>query len=157
MAPANKSFLPFNLPSRMQLSQLVYVSAYFNEYGLDLTDFVQKSFLANKELSVKGMSLFSNGNIMQLLEGNDLEVGRTYQQIKESANTLGVSFEMLHKTLDAPSLTETSIGLDRYSFNLMHQPPTGISIFLIGPGEVDKRIRESPAKALMMQFAADHL
>lgn len=54
----------------MRLTQMAYVSSYVDECGVDLPDFIEAFVLANVESAVEGMTLFSRGNIIQLLEGD---------------------------------------------------------------------------------------
>ena len=70
--------------STMQLMQLVYVSAYLNEYGQDLPKLLENTALANDDGGVLGMTLFSNGNIMQLLEGRSHDVEAIFQKLQRN-------------------------------------------------------------------------
>ncbi len=139
----------------MHLIQLVYVSAYINEYGQELPRFMEKVALANDDCRVLGMTLFSNGNIMQLLEGRRQDVEVVYQKIQRDPRQRNF-FEMLRGPIEDLSQLETSIGFHTYSFRLFPKSDSGIAFFKLEAAEVDRRLKESSAKSLMVQFAADH-
>ena len=139
----------------MQFIQLVYVSAYVNQYGLDLPKLVEKTALDNDDGGVLGMTLFSNGNIMQLLEGRPRDVDSIFQKLQSHAHQWNV-FEMFRGPIENLSQSETSIGFDTHSYKLISKTDSEIALFKLNAIEVDQRLKESPAKAFMLQFAADH-
>lgn len=139
----------------MQLIQLVYVSAYVNQYVLDLPKLMEKTALANDDNGVLGMTLFSNGNIMQLLEGRSQDVQSIFQKLQNHAHQWNV-FETLRRPMEDLSQSETSIGFDTHSYKLISKSSSGIALFRLNANEVNQRLKDSPAKALMLQFAADH-
>jgi hypothetical protein len=140
----------------MQLTQLVYVSSYMDESGLELPEFIGISDLANHQLGVRGMTLFSNGSIIQMLEGQRTAVNEVFRRLPAQTRQFQV-IEMLQEPINAPCLEETSIGLSLGSLRLVKVAPPHISLFKLDLQEVDSRVGNSPGKVLMQQFAADHL
>lgn len=138
----------------MQLTHLVYASTYVDEYGVDLPDFIETFVVTNVEPATRGMTLFSGGNIIQLIEGDYRLVNDVFMKLKHQ----GKQFEIM-KLLNAPiehhCLLETSIGFGRDGLKFMSKSPNKIALFQLHPAEVDKRVLECPSKVLMMQFAFD--
>jgi hypothetical protein len=139
----------------MQLTQLVYVSSYADEYGFDLPNLIDTPLLANKELDVKGMTLFANGNIMQLLEGDYPAVNYVFEKLRYDAKQFGI-VELFNKPVANQCLYETSIGYSSHELKLISKSSGNIALFKLHPAEVEKRIAKSPGQVLMMQFASDY-
>ena len=139
----------------MQLTQLVYVSSYIDEFGINLPDFIENSAICNDDLGVRGMTLFSNGNIMQLLEGGKTVVRRIFKRLPLDANQFQVT-ELMQTVVASTALTETSIGFSLHSLRLIKRPPSRITLFRLMPEEVSARITDSPGKLLMNNFAELH-
>ncbi len=139
----------------MQLTQVLYVSSYADEHGFDLPNFMKTLVLANDELDVRGMTLFANGNIMQLLEGYYPVVTEVFEKLRHDARHIG-TLELLKKSLANFCLSETSMGYSSHELRLLSKSPHNISIFKLHPAEVERRICRSPGQVLMTQFAYDY-
>jgi hypothetical protein len=139
----------------MQLTQLLYVSSYADDYGFDLPNFMETLVVVNDELDVRGMTLFANGNIMQLLEGEYPVVTDVFERLRYDAKQIGI-IELLKKPLANYCLCETSIGYSSHELGLISKSPHNIALFKLHPAEVEKRIFKSPGQVLMMQFASEY-
>jgi hypothetical protein len=139
----------------MRLTQLLYVSSYLDEYGFDLPNFIETLVMANDELDIRGMTLFANGNIMQLLEGDYPVVTDVFEKLRYDAKQIGI-FELFRKPLQTHCLSETCIGYSSHELTHISKLPHNISVFKLNPAEVKKRLSPSPVKVLMMQFASDY-
>jgi hypothetical protein len=111
--------------------------------------------LANDELDVRAMTLFANGNIMQLLEGNYLVVNDVFEKLRYDAKQIGI-VQLFNKPLTTHCLSETCIGYSSHELEHISILPPNISVFKLQQTEVKKRLTPSPAKALMMQFSFDY-
>jgi hypothetical protein len=134
---------------------MLYVSSCADEYEFDLANFMETLVLANDELGVRGMTLFSNGYIMQLLEGDFPVVTDVFEKLRYDAKEIGI-IEMLKKPLAAHCLSETSIGYSSSNSALLSISPPNIALFKLHPAEVEKRLSPSPGKILMVQFATEY-
>lgn len=139
----------------MQLTQLVYVSSYIDEFGINLPDFIENSAICNEALGVRGMTLFANGNIMQLLEGKRTLVRNIFKKILVDGNQFQ-ALELVQIVIPNPALSETSIGFSLHSLRLITRPPSKITLFRLNPTEVSARMASCPAKVLMENFAELH-
>lgn len=103
------------------------------------------------------MALFSNGNIMQRIEGERTVVGNTFRKLAHSLACRQFQATLLIDcAIKAPSLKETSIGFALNSLRLITRPATKISLFRLNPHEVASRLGDSQAKALMLGFTEIH-
>jgi hypothetical protein len=139
----------------MQMTQLLYVSSYVDEYGFELPGFIKNIAVNYAARDLQGMTLFSNGNIMQLLEGRSSIVSEILHKLPHDAKQFGV-IALLNRPIEAHCLSETSIGFSSHELRLIKKSPNNISVFKLQPAEVKKRLTPSPAKVLMMQFASDY-
>jgi hypothetical protein len=138
----------------MQLTQIVYASSYIDEYGLELPDFLENSALGTGELNVFGMTLFSHGNIIQLLEGKRTAVNQILQNFPLNAHQFGV-VRLIQSPVEARCIKQTSIGFGMHSLRLIKSHPTKISLFELNPHNVRNRIEKSSGRILMENFARD--
>jgi len=159
MCPSWQQFCFWPTPKgrQMQLTQLVYVSSYIDEFGIQLPDFIEDSAIADSASGVKGMTLFSNGNIIQLIEGEFTVVGNTFRKLAHSLDCgQSQATLLLDCAIKAASLSETSIGFALNSLRLITRPASKISLFRLNPQEVASRLSDSQGKALMLGFAETH-
>lgn len=141
----------------MRLTQLVYASSYIDEYGIQLPTFIENSALADSTANVTGMTLFSRGNIIQLIEGTRAGVDSSFRKLAYSP--AGGQFQvklLLHCAVETSTLSETSIGFALNSLRLITRSPSKISLFRLDPQEVASRIAESEGKELMLGFAENY-
>jgi hypothetical protein len=139
----------------MQLTQLLYVSSYAEEYEFDWGQFTETLVLATDELDVKGMTLFANGYIMQLLEGDYPVVTDVFEKLRYDAKLIGI-IELINTPLKTHCLLETSIGYSANEFAPTSKLADNIVLFNLHPAEVEKRILQSPGKMMMLQFVSEY-
>ncbi|MET3139837.1 hypothetical protein AAKU61_004219 [Undibacterium sp. GrIS 1.2] len=66
----------------MALIQLVYTSSLVNNAPEVMADILQTARSINKLRKITGMLLCANGGILQVLEGDDADVSKTYRSIE---------------------------------------------------------------------------
>ena len=138
----------------MKLKQLVYVSSYVDEYGLDLPNFMESISLTYKSDDVRMMTLFSKGEIMQLLEGPDIAVQHAFEKLQRDVKQITVTV-LIDKQIETRQLTKTCMGYNTSSWLLISNPPATVGLFRLNHSSVYKQIMEGPANVLMVQFARD--
>ena len=81
---------------------ITYVSSAVPEFNesmlLDLVDACQKT---NERLGVTGMLVYSDGNLMQVIEGADLPTFALYERIRRDARHRDVT-TVHHQPIEAP-------------------------------------------------------
>ena len=139
----------------MPLVQLVFMSSFIDEHGRDLVDLVGRSSLGKEGGDVKGMTLFSNGNILQLLQGEAFAVAKLFHALPLQTNQFQV-IKLTEEVIEAISLKQTCIGFDKQAFRLHAELPNSIPIFKFSSAEIDQRIPSSAGRALSIDFAELH-
>ena len=114
----------------MQLIQLVYVSSYVDECAILLPDFIEDSALNDSAAGVKGITLFSHGIIIQLIEVAPTALGNTFRKLAHSFDCRQFQSTLLRDcAIKTSALSETAIGFALNSLRLITRPPSKISLF----------------------------
>jgi hypothetical protein len=131
------------------------VSAFVNEYGNGLLEFLGQARLHAFPEPLLTMTLFSNGNMMQVLEGGVAATKVAYEQMRVSPHLFNV---MLLEISDiaAPTLNASSLGLQRGTFMQLGKEPSQLQLFRLGRDGVEQRMRPCDARNVLMTFADDH-
>jgi hypothetical protein len=106
----------------MSLCRLVYLSeAVGKPTAVELENLVQKCHVKNSALGVSGLLLYSGGNFMQVLEGDDLCIASIYAKIEKDVRHKNLR-RLLFKSADRRlfpdwgmnlALTDRAIAIDR--------------------------------------------
>jgi len=139
----------------MPLVQLVFLSSFIDDHGRDLMNLLVRSSLGSQACHVKGMTLFSNGNILQLLQGEMFAVAKLFHTLPSQTNQFQV-IKMTEEVIFALSLHETCLGFDKKAFGSHLREFTGIPFFRFNASEISQRIGESEGRDLSMQFVELH-
>lgn len=139
----------------MPLIQLVILSSFVDEYGRNLVKLVGDSSLGKKGSDVKGMTLFSNGNILQLLQGEAFSVAKLFHLLPSQTKQFQV-IKMTEESIETMSLNQTCIGFGKQAFKAHVDVPHGIPVFKICPAEIGRRISNSEGLVLSVDFAESH-
>ncbi len=139
----------------MSLVQLVFLSSYVDEHGSDLVGLVGRSSLGKVDSDVKGMTLFSEGSVLQLLQGESFAVAKAFHTFPVQTNLFQV-IKMTEEIIAATSLNQTCVGFDKQAFKVHLNAPNGIPVFQFSTAEIDRRICKSAGLALSLDFAELH-
>lgn len=139
----------------LPIKQYLVVSAFVNEYGNGLLEFLGQARLQAFPEPLLTMTLFANGNMMQVLEGGATATQLAYERMRVSPLLFNV---MLLETADiaAPTLNASSLGLQRGTFMQLGKEPTQQQLFRLGRDGVEQRMRPCDARNVLMTFADDH-
>lgn len=139
----------------MPLVELVFMSSFVNEYGHDLVKQIESSSIGKNGGEVKCMTLFSHGNMLQLLQGEASAVALMFYIFPQQTNQFQV-IKMSEEVIDTMSLNQSCIGLDKTAFNAHADETNGISVFKLNSEEIGQRIRNGAGRTLSMNFVEFH-
>jgi hypothetical protein len=133
------------------------MSSFDNEYGHELVSLIERSALGKNSGDVKGMTLFSNGNILQLLQGEEFSVAKIFHIFPLQTNQFQV-LKMTEEVIETISLNHTCIGFDKTGFNrnVHADVPNSIPVFMFNSDEIGQRIPNSAGRTLSMNFVEIH-
>jgi hypothetical protein len=138
-----------NTQASAPIFQTVYVSSASNlidEPSLErmLSDFRAK----NAKLQVTGILLYSDGNIMQVLEGERASIEELMQKISTDSRHKGV-IVLLQESIEQRQFADWSMAYKR----LTNAEADGFSGFLASASSEDEaQLRASRAKSLLVRF-----
>ena len=134
---------------------VIFVSALLNADGLDLPAILESLNSRNRSNSIRSMLLFTDGNLMQAIDGEASEARYELQQIFSSPYYHD-SVVLNEEIVDCPSLTCTSLGALRLPPEVITQIPPTVALFTLTENAVAQRVRTSIARNLLKQFACDY-
>ena len=101
---------PVSGRSTPSLVQLVYVSSAVAPFSPgELVSLLEKSRSRNKQIGISGMLLYHDGNFMQLLEGEEEQVGKTHSRIVQDPRHRGC-LTLIHGSIAERTFPTWSMG-----------------------------------------------
>ena len=139
----------------MSLLNLICVSTFADAQGRDLPLLMERVMRYNAANAIRSVLLFADGSVMQVIEGESARVGDALQHLAQ---------EPLHRDLvelnalvvDAPRLTDTSLGAARLGGGVVQRLPADLAYFRLSVEEVENRVGAGVARNLLRQFALDY-
>jgi hypothetical protein len=136
----------------MGLVHLVYASSYIDEYGINLGKLTERFIQEHQSKTLKLMTLFSRGDIFQLIEGESAEVTSAFMTLPAIALQFSVT-KMLSEPVDGPHLDASCLGVHQRSLHMVDPGLSGLDLFPLSPEEIGRRLKPCMAKKLMIGFA----
>jgi Sensors of blue-light using FAD len=141
--------------SMMNLVRLVCVSSYIDNYGFDLPNLMDDYRGKFREFGLRSMTLFSSGDVMQLIEGELDEVENLIRQIRSDFKQTE-TFELFRENIQKFSIYEDSIGYLSTELWHVENNTSIIELFKISQNEIQDRVKETIARKLLLQFVRNH-
>ena len=137
-----------------KLIQLIYVSDLPAGQETELPAILETSVRRNGEDGLTGMLLYAGGNIMQVLEGEEGAVRRTYERISCDPRHRNIIL-LSEEAVPAPDFPDWRMGYKFLSPQVLHALPQFAPIFKLG-FKLDA-IQAAPgiAKKMLMYFASN--
>ncbi len=137
----------------MTLKQLIYVSSICHlELESEIGNILNSSIRRNEENNITGMLLYSGGNFLQVLEGEEDKVIRTFARIKQDSRHCQIT-EILFETITQRDFPKWSMGFRHLSAEDIKAIPESDHFFQIA--KIDKVLQIKPgiALGLLLQFS----
>jgi hypothetical protein len=136
----------------MAFFQLIYMSSLVtNEPGI-LSDILDSSTRNNKRRGITGMILFSEGSVMQVLEGKKDTVLETFQAIQLDVRHCGI-FVLIEVEIESRKFASWSMGFRQFSKADLEKFPIAANVFKARSDEIALRAHPSDALCLLKSFA----
>ena len=136
----------------MALFQVIYMSSLAGADAGLLPSILEAAVRNNKRRSLTGMMLYSDGNILQVLEGEDDLVHQTFHSILADARHHGV-FVLKDSEIAARHFTAWSMGFKQLTSVDLEAVPAAASVFRARGDEIALRVRQSDALDILKLFA----
>jgi hypothetical protein len=136
----------------MALFQLVYMSSLVMNEPEVLSDILDSSVSNNKRSDITGMMLYSDGNVLQILEGNRNSVLETFKSIQLDMRHRGI-FVLLEEEITSRRFASWSMGFKQLTKAELEKFPVAANVFKVQANEIALRVQPSQALIVLNSFA----
>jgi hypothetical protein len=136
----------------MALFQLIYMSALVRPDLDTVKAILDVSVKNNKRKDITGMMLYSDGDIVQVLEGEQRAVTDTFNQILVDTRHVGIQVLLEQATTDR-DFGAWSMGYKHVEKADLEKWPEHVDFFKARDKELAIRVRKSSALAVLRSFA----
>jgi hypothetical protein len=106
----------------------------------------------NKRNNITGMMSYSDGNVMQVLEGEKETVLKTYQAVQMDLRHYDI-FLLLEEEIATRIFASWSMGFRQISTADMQEFPLAANVFKVRPSEIALRVQPSDVLIILKSFA----
>ena len=132
--------------------QLVYMSSLVKDEPEILAAILDSSERNNKRNNITGMMSYSDGNVMQVLEGEKETVLKTYQAVQLDLRHYDI-FLLLDEEIATRIFASWSMGFRQISTADMQEFPLAANVFKVRPSEIALRVQPSDVLIILKSFA----
>ncbi len=136
----------------MKLIQLIYISSATKQLADDeLDNMLESSIRHNQRQEVTGMLLYSDGNFMQVIEGEEAKINETYERICEDTRHRNIIL-VNQETISEREFESWPLGFRRLSLRDAEENPTYAPFFTHGIDAAKMLAQPGLAKGLLKLF-----
>jgi hypothetical protein len=136
----------------MALFQLVYMSSLVTNEPEVLSDILDSSVRNNKRSNITGMMLYSDGNVLQILEGNRDSVLETFKSIQLDMRHRGI-FVLIEEEITSRKFASWSMGFKQLTHADLEKFPVAANVFKVETDEIALRVQPGQALTVLNSFA----
>jgi hypothetical protein len=140
----------------MALHQLIYMSTLSDKKESYLRSILEACMHTNKLAEVTGMLLYTDGRIMQVLEGDEVVIKALYEKIQKDKRHYDV-FLLDEFPIDKRSFPDWSMGFRNISAYELSKFPHYASFFTCTPDELATRSQAGMAQQILTAFGSGSL
>lgn len=136
----------------MALHQLIYMSSLTSDDETALSEILAASVRNNQRKNLTGMILYADGNVLQVLEGEQEPLLETFQVIQADWRHRGV-FVLLEEEIPVRRFSSWSMGFRQLTADDLARLPAAAHVFKARRDEIALRVRPSDALTILQSFA----
>jgi hypothetical protein len=136
----------------MAYTRWVLKGTLVDAYGKALPPVLQAAYGSVVGRSLYGITLFSNGHVMQLLEGEVAALQVAVRNLQDQSKIFGIE-RLLQEPTDGPSTESVSVGLHRFKDEIAKHLPGHVQVFSLCADEICQRTSPGKARDLLLGFA----
>lgn len=133
--------------------QLIYLSDLSPGQEKELPSIVETSVRRNGEDGITGMLIYVGGNIMQVLEGEETAVRRTYERISRDPRHRNIML-LSEETIPARDFPDWRMGYKHLSADVAQRVPSFAPFFQVGFKLDAIQAKPGAAKEMLKFFAS---
>ena len=131
--------------------QLIYTSILVVDGPDVMADILQTSRRENKLHNITGMLLCANGCILQVLEGEDADVSKTYRSIELDKRHNNI-FLLSKSEVVKRQFASWDMGFRRLTESEISKSPIAAEVFNANKNEIASRVEPGPALTMLVLF-----
>lgn len=135
----------------MSLIQLVYTSFLVSNAPEVIAEIHQTSKRLNKSRNITGMLLCAKGGILQVLEGEEEDVSRTYRSIEADRRHMDI-FLLSKSEVTERHFAAWDMGFRRLTDTEISKTPLAEEVFNADRHEIANRVKPGAALAILVLF-----
>ena len=135
----------------MALIQLIYTSTLIADTPDVMADILQTSRRANKLRGITGMLLCANSGILQVLEGEDADVSKTYRSIELDKRHNNI-FLLSREEVIERQFESWDMGFRRLTETEINNSPIAADVFNADKTEIANRVKPGPVLSMLVLF-----
>src|SRR5450830_1737122 len=136
----------------MPLSHLIYTSTMLNREPEVLEKILETARHINNLRSITGMLLYANGTILQVLEGDDEDVNKTFQSIELDPRHRDI-FVVSKVEIPERQFSSWDMGFKHLAETELGNSPIAAQVFNANKNEIAYRVKTGAALAMLVLFA----
>jgi hypothetical protein len=117
-----------------------------------LSSILDSSVRNNKRRGISGMMLYSEGNVMQVLEGESDAVRETFQTILLDVRHRGI-FVLIEEEIESRNFASWSMGFRQLTKADLESFRIAADIFRVREEEIAQRVKPSQARIVLRSFS----
>ena len=133
------------------LTQHTFISELAGCDELLLPDIVMSARMLSLKLGVNGILLYSNGNLIQVAEGESAAVAEFFVPVRVSSTQLN-AFSVAKNFIEKRQFSKWSTGLGRVSSQIRHQLSLEPNTFDLASTSVEEQIAPGEAMDMLRSF-----
>jgi hypothetical protein len=140
----------------MALFQLIYMSTLATDEPDILHGILDSSVRNNPRKNITGMMLYSEGSVLQVLEGEKDEVQGLFRIIEKDARHSGI-YMLIEGEITERNFASWSMGFRRLSQADLAKFPAAAQVFKARTNELALRVQPSTALIVLKSFVEDSM
>jgi hypothetical protein len=136
----------------MGLRQLIYMSTLTEGFQNELPSILASAVKNNASCGLTGMLLYADGNILQVLEGEEADLAAMYQRIERDPRHFGI-FVLTDEKTSSRQFAAWSMGYRVLSAAELAAFPISEQLFKSNLSEIEQRVLPSAALTVLKTFA----
>lgn len=135
----------------MAYARWIFKGSLVDEYGMALPPVVQAAYGSVYGEDLYGITLFANGHVMQMLEGDNTALQTAARNLRDMSKLFGME-PLLHEPIEVPATKTVSVGLSRYVDLISEHLPPNVQVFNLCEEEICQRTEPGAARDLLLGF-----
>jgi hypothetical protein len=140
----------------MALFQLIYMSSLVTDEPQILPAILDSSVRNNKRRDITGMMLYSDGNVMQVLEGDTDAVLVTFKSIESDVRHSDI-YVLVQGEIATRNFSSWSMGFKQISKSDLEKFPIAAQVFKARTDDISQRVQPSEALIVLKSFVEDSI